>query len=73
MAADSQDKLVRIWCGPDSPPRGQRSRYWRTLNSTHPNENVFLKLTNISEPMYAQLSALALDLLEIAAYVYSAD
>ena len=73
MAADSQDKLVRIWCGPDSPPKGHKSRYWRTLNSTPPDKNVYLKATNISERLAAQMDALSLDLLEIAAYVYSAD
>lgn len=73
MAARNDNSLVRIWCGPDDPPRGQKSQYARKLNSIPPNVNVYLKAWNISERLVQNLSAVSLDLLEIAAYVYSAD
>lgn len=73
MAAEKDDNVTRIWCGPDDPPQGQKSRYVQRLNSLPPQENVYLKVSNISERLAQNLSALSLDLLEIAAYVYSAD
>jgi hypothetical protein len=73
VAADNNDYVVRIWCGPDDPPRGEKSQYTRKLNSIPPNVNVYLKAWNISERLAQNLSAVSLDLLEIAAYIYSAD
>ncbi len=73
MATDAADRVVRIWCGPDDPPRGHQSRYRQRLNTLPPGENVFLKARNISESLAQSLSAVSLDLLEIAAYIYSAD
>ena len=73
MAAEYYDHVVRVWCGPDDPPRGEKSLYTRRLNSIPPNVNVYLKAWNISERLVQNLNASSLDLLEIAAYIYSAD
>ena len=73
MTADKDVYVVRIWCGPDDPPRGEKSLYTRRLNSLPPNVNVYLKAWNVSERLAQNLSAVSLDLLEIAAYIYSAD
>lgn len=73
MGTNTSDNVERIWCGPDDPPRGQKSLYARRLNSIPPHENVYLKAWNISDRLAANLSGISLDLLEIAAYIYSAD
>jgi len=69
----NDDIAVRIWCGPDDPPHGQKSQYNRVLNSIPPNENVFLKAYNISVKMAKDISPMLLDLLEIASYIYCTD
>lgn len=73
MEGNRGDRVVAVWCGPDQPPQGEKSRYARKLNSLPPNENVYLKAWNISDRLAANLSGISLDLLEIAAYVYSTD
>jgi len=63
-----------ICCGPDSPPRGITSKYNRRVYlDSFPNRNVFLKIENISSALYRELPDLALDMLEVGAYVYCAD
>ncbi len=73
MGTKETDRTARVWCGPDDPPRGEKSRYSLRLNSIPPHPNVFLKAQNISDKLVQRLPALALDLLEVAAYVYCAD
>lgn len=73
MVADNKDLTARIWCGLDDPPQDKKSRYSRRLNSIPPKENVYLKVSNISNKLVQNLSAVALDLLEIATYIYCAD
>ncbi len=73
MARDHEDIRTRIWCGPNDPPRGEKSQFSLFLNSIPPSHNVFLKASNISTRLAQELTDIALDLLEIAAYVYCAD
>ena len=71
--ADQRNIPTRVWCGPDCPPEGEEYSYPISLNSIPPDENVYLKAWNISKRLATSLSGISLDLLEIAAYVYSAD
>lgn len=73
VPTDGDDKWARTWRGPDDPPQGEKSRYTMKLNSFPPNENVYLKSRNISDQLVQNLSAVSLDLLEIAANIYSGD
>ena len=73
MTGDKGNITARIWCGPDDPSQGIKSQYYRILNSIPPNENVYLKASNISNKLAQTLSAVSLDLLEIAAYIYCTD
>ena len=71
--ADQRNIPTRVWCGPDCPPEGEEYSYPISLNSIPPDENVYLKAWNISKRLATSLSGISLDLLEIEAYVYSAD
>jgi hypothetical protein len=63
-----------IWCGPESPPKGITSHYGRRVYlDSFPDKNVHLKIENISSALYHELPDLALDMLEVGAYVYCAD
>lgn len=64
---------VSIWCGPDRPPRQSRGTKVYHLDSISANNNVHLKISNISKKLVQNLPSLLLDLLEIASYVYTGD
>jgi len=73
VPGDQDDRTVKIWCGPDEPPKGSISQYARRLNSIPPYENVFLVASNISRKLAQDLNPLSLDLLDIASYIYCVD
>ena len=73
MPADRADSMKRVWCGPDDPPRGTEHQKGLRLSSIPPNQNVHLRADNISSRLVQNLPSIALDLLEVAAYIYSSD
>lgn len=69
------DDSVRMWCGPDKPPRGSGKPFRKTfeLNSHPDGGNVNLIVGNISRRLAQNIPDIALDLLEVGSYVYCAD
>ena len=61
-----------VLCGGSKAP-GSRSENVLHLDLTGPNRNIELRLHDISKRMLTNLPGLVIDLLELAAYVYSAD
>ena len=61
-----------VLCGGSSAP-GSRAENMLRLDLTGPGRNVELRLHDISKRMLTNLPDLVIDLLELAAYVYSAD
>ncbi len=69
------DEASLVWCGPDPIPRSLGNQFGRVIQlSTFPhNKNVKLKLENICSRLAQDLEPIAVDLLEVASYVYCAD
>lgn len=67
----SNDRV--ILCGGLPSPASARGRQSLALDLRQPNANVTLKVQDISGRMAANPPPVLLDLLEVAAYVYSAD
>lgn len=62
-----------ILCGGLPPPASTRGRQALALDVRQPDGNVTLKVQDISGRMTASMPPVLVDLLEVAAYVYSAD
>ena len=61
-----------VLCGGSKAPGSQAENVLH-LDLTGPNRNIELRLHDISKRMLTNLPGLVIDLLELAAYVYSAD
>lgn len=64
-----------IWCGPEKLPESYSKDFDKKviLNSYPQNQNVYLKLENISSKFAKDINPLVMDLLEVGSYVYCAD
>ncbi len=69
------DKTNLILCGPDQPEIKRKDKYKKIvpLNTDSPNNNVNLRIENISTRLAQNLTSLVKDLVEIGSYVYCAD
>lgn len=69
------DEASLVWCGPDPVPRNLGNEFGRViqLSSFPNNKNVKLKIENICSKLAQDLEPIAVDLLEVASYVYCAD
>jgi len=64
-----------IWCGSDPQPDSARREYKKVITlDTYPGEgNVYLQFENIASKLVHEIPDLAMDMLEVGAYVYCAD